>query len=72
MSALPSTASSRPERSTLRGWKTTSPSERMTTVPLLDVFEASEGVRIEAIGEGIIDEEVGDDEQARVAGYSMR
>lgn len=36
--------------------------------PLPDVFEGVERVRIEAVGEGIIDEEVGDDEQARVAG----
>lgn len=36
--------------------------------PLLDVCEGVERVRIEAVGERIIDEEVGDDEQARIAG----
>ena len=68
MRTRPSTASNRPERSTLRGWNTTSPSDRMTVGPKaarcsIDVERARE----EPVGERIVDQERRDGEQVRVA-----
>ena len=59
ISTRPSTAFQMPDRCTLRGWNTTSPSDRMTVGPSLpEFFEHLERIRIEPVGERIVDQEL--------------
>ena len=73
MRTWPSTAAPRPERSILRGWKTTSPSERITVGPSRPrraITSSASG--IEAIGERIVDQEARHRQQLSAAGRAGR
>src|SRR5262249_49226863 len=59
MSTRSSTARHRPERSTLRGWNTASPSERMRAGPhCCTYFTTSRAPGVQTVGEWIIDQPV--------------
>ena len=63
----PSTASHRPERCTLRGWNTTSPSDRMHRRPQgCEAGEHVERARVEPVGERVVDQERRRRQQVRV------
>src|SRR5881275_1365795 len=61
MRTLPSTASHRPARCTLRGWKTTSPSERMTVVP-----RRAQRARVEPVRKRVVHQEERHPQQLRI------
>ena len=68
MRTSPPTASRNPERSTLCGWYTTSPSDRITTGPRAAAARRSlERARIHPRRERILQEEARDAEELRVA-----
>src|SRR5437867_3738992 len=54
MSTRPSTASNSPDRFTLRGWKTTSPSERMTTRSISAILQSSGRIGIDEPAEAAV------------------
>ena len=70
---MSSTASKSPERSTLRGWKTTSPSERMTAAPKArDMLDRVERAREQPVREGVVHQERRHGEQVGVARVATR